>query len=144
MKNTIVNDFVNLKLLRDQRDQTQKQIDYLSKENARLNERIARASCIAEITDDGIALDVKVSTLKRKGGYVTTLPTNGSYAYRAVDMYEHASRAKVWLVRIVDFPNGCNTGKQMDEVLGLGLNWSRSYAFEAAMAWLTLGKIVRD
>jgi len=141
---TVIDDFVALSELKKRRAQIVKAIERLVKEQHGLDRRIAVASEVREVTDDGIALSNTVSALSKNGGYARTVPLNFGDKYRIVDMYEkQGAKREGWAVRI----NEQGGGESMfwgGKCLGLASKWSRAHAARVASAWLTFGKILEE
>jgi hypothetical protein len=141
---TKVDDFVNLSKLRQERSLRQAQIERLVEEQKALDERIRVAAEIRCVTPEGIALSNTLRTLKRIGGYVSTIPLEGETAYRSVDVYDSANRAKPgWAVRTLEHA-GVWPARPPERILGLGCKWSKAKAVRVAYAWLVFGRILED
>lgn len=98
---TIIEDWAVLSGMKRLYADQQRQIDALVKSQEELNRRIHAASAIREITKDGVALTATVASLKRAGGYASTVTDQAGDERRTVDVYKkQGASQKGWAVSI--------------------------------------------
>lgn len=141
---TILDDFAALASLKKQYAAQKKTIDMLEASQRELGERIRVASEIKEVTKNGVALTATVASLKREGGYASTVLACDGCQRRTADAYKkRGAHHKGWAVKINSW-KGCSEAFYGGRVLGLGDAWSKAKAVRVALAWLTSGKILED